>query len=75
MPRVRLTFDVTIGIGKKAARSKEEGLIIQLLEMRAMTMRELIEELTFGEKMSRSLAERIIKGAVAAGVLAALGVF
>ena len=70
--RMRITLDVTIGVGKKAARNKSDGLIIQLLEGRAMTMRELVEELTFGGEMSRSLAERIIKSAVVAGVLKAL---
>ena len=71
MPRVRITFDFTIGVGKKAARHREEGLAVQLLEGRAMTMRELIEELTFGGKMSRSFAERLIRGAIVAGVLLA----
>ena len=71
MTRVRLTLDVTIGKGRRAPRSKEEVLIIQLLEGRGLTMRELLEELTRGGKMPRNLAEKLIKGAVAVGVLSA----
>ncbi len=71
MPRVRITFDFTIGVGKKAPRNRDEGLAVQLLEGRATTMRELIEELTLGGEMSRSFAERLIRGAIAVGVLTA----
>ena len=72
MPTIKITLDVTIGTGKMRARNKSDAFIIQLLDGRAMTMRELIDELTFDGKTPRNLAERIIKGAVTAGVLSAI---
>jgi len=71
MPTVRIRLDFTIGIGKKAPRTRGESMVVQLLEGEALTMRELVEQATFGGKMPRSMVERIIKGAVAAGVLTA----
>lgn len=71
MPTVRIRLDFTIGIGKKAPRTRGESMVVQLLEVGAMTMRELVEQATFGGKMPRSVVERIIKGAVTAGVLIA----
>jgi excisionase family DNA binding protein len=71
MPTVRIRLDFTIGIGRRAPRTRGESMIVQLLEGGAMTIRELVEQATFGGKMPRSMVERIIKGAVAAGVLIA----
>lgn len=71
MPTVRVKFDFTIGIGNRAPRTRGESMVVQLLEAGAMTMRELVEQATFDGRMSRSMVERIIKGAVAAGVLTA----
>ncbi len=72
MPTVRVKLDFTINIGSRAPRTRGESVVVQLLEAGAMTMRELVEQIIFDGGMSRKMAERIIKGAVAAGILTAI---
>ena len=74
MPTVKITMELNVGAGRKPSRSPktEENLLLQLLAGGTMTVRELIEDLTFDGRIPKKLALGIIKGAISAGILQAL---